>query len=139
MAVTLQAIPTVPTSPVPNQSSARTAFADDYIKVGQGILSVRERKALSILGLLHELKSVRSIDYTAKHNQLIQDASVMTNGIPILDLDTAFAVIDWSNGTVDAALSTDLATLMAEARDFVQLPEDTLNRIMVLLEMQLAE
>lgn len=139
MAVTLQAIPTVPTSPVPNQSSARTAFADDYIKVGQGILSVRERKALSILGLLHELKSVRSIDYTAKHNQLIQDASVMTNGIPILDLDTAFAVIDWSNGTVDPALSTDLATLMAEARDFVQLPEDTLNRIMVLLEMQLAE
>lgn len=140
MAITLQTIPTVPTSPLPNISSAETAFANNYYKLAQGVISTRERKALSIIGLIHELKAVRSIDYTVKHAQLIQDSQVFTGGTPMIDLDTAFAVIDLSNGALaDAGQSLDLPTLLAEARDLTQLSEDQLNRIMILLECQLAE
>lgn len=142
MAITLQSIPTVPNSPLPNQSSAETAFFNNYFKLCQGgVLSTRERKALSIVGLIHQLLIVRGINYVNNQRALIQDASVFTNNLPQpIDLDTAFAIIDWDNGLVDPNLSSDLNALRAgEMRVYAELSEDQLNRIMILLELQLAE
>jgi hypothetical protein len=139
MAITLTPIPG-PTTPVPNTSAAATAFANDYFKVAQGVLSTRERKELQIIGLAHELKVVRSIDYTTKYPQLVSDSGTFTKGINFLDLDTAFAAIDWSNGkAADATLSNDLNVLGKEGRALRELHEDQLNRMIVLLECMLQE
>ncbi len=140
MAITLEKVPTVPNSPLPNQSSANTSFVNNYTKLGPGVLSTRERMALSIIGLIHELKAVRSIDYTQKHAQLIQDATVFTRGLSMIDIGTAMTVVDISNGAAaDAGMSLDLNTLRNEARDLVAKSEDELTRIIALLELQLAE
>lgn len=138
--ITLEKVPTVPVSPLPNQSSAETSFLNNYAKLGPGVLSARERMALSIIGLIHELKSVRGIDYTNNHRGLIQDSAVFTGGISMIDIGTAMAVVDISNGAAaDATMSLDLNALRNEARDFVQKSEDELTRIITLLELQLAE
>jgi hypothetical protein len=140
MAITLQPIPG-PVTPLPNNNPATTAFANNYFKVAQGVVSTRERKMLQVVGLIREVKAVRSIDYTQKHKQLRQDAQTFTRGISTpLDLDTAFAAIDWSNGkAADATTPNELSALEAEAKDLRELHEDDLNRMIVLLECQLQE
>lgn len=139
MAVTFETIPAVPASPLPNSSSAVTAFVNNYTKIGMQ-LGTRWRRVLSVLGLIHELNIVRSIDYRTKHPQLLQDAMKFSGALPLLDMPTAMAALDLSNGRLaDAAQAMELGALQSEGRDLAELPEETLDRIIVLLEAQLAE
>lgn len=108
-------------------------------------------KAITILGLLHALYATK--DYRSNHPLLIQEATVLFGGISIMDdgggslnnsvLDAVFA---WNLGYktdpyavgTPLGISTDVSVILKEGRDFRVLPEQTLNRIIFLLNYRLS-
>jgi hypothetical protein len=93
-------------------------------------------KTVGIIGMIRALAQIGS-DYTADHAQLIQDATTFMGGISLVDDNGATktvlilqAVLAWGAGyAADATTPTDVNDLLAEGRDLIALPEETLNRI----------
>ena len=136
MAITLERIPAPGATPVTNNSASSKSFANDYYKVNEPNISMRERMTVAIIGLIH---TVSAANYKSNHKGLVQDAMVYTRGISQeFDLFSALASIDWTNGNeVDATLSSDLPTILKEGRDLANYSEDELKRIYVFLRAQL--
>lgn len=125
-------------TPVTRNSTSAITFASNYYKLDEPNLDVQDRKTIDILGLIYKLNNAGGANYKTNHAGLIQDAAVYTGGISIFNLATADAANDWNTGNVaDAALSTDVPTLIKEGRDLNQLPEDTLDRIIAFLRAQM--
>lgn len=123
-------------TPIANNATAAKTFANNYYKLNEPTLSMRERMTIAIIGLIHE---VTAADYRLKHPNLIQDAMVFTRGISQeFDFFSAIAGATWTLGkATDAALSNDIPTLLGEGRDLANLSEDELKRIFVFLFCQL--
>lgn len=129
-------------SPVAYNTTSAKEFASNYFKLGpDGISASRDRKTVSILALIYELASLGGgTNYKSNHAGLIQDAQVYTGAISNFDMVTAMAAIDWTIGnTADATLSASLHTLMTEGRDFAQLSDDQLDRILAFLNLKIRE
>ena len=137
MAQKLVTLPS-PSSPVVITQS-KTLVAD--MAAVENLTKV-ELKAIAILGMIYSLASIfGKPNFKADHAGLIQDSITFMGGISLLDdTDTnkqftaILAVISWSGGNAaDPTLSADVNTLLKEARDFIALPEETLNRIFLTL------
>lgn len=137
-AITLEQIAAPGATPISANAASAKSFANDYFKVGTGVLSPRDSKALSILGLIYELTAAGGANYKTNHAGLIQDSRVYTGGISQINLVSAMAALEWNAGNVaDNTLSTDLPTLILEARDIHVLAELELDRILIFLRAQL--
>jgi len=95
-------------------------------------LAPAQLKGIIILSQLEDLATFGLPDYTNNHSQLIQDATAFMGGISLLDATginkqfwTILTVMAW----YDSPTPYDVNTLLAEARDFIVLPEETQNRI----------
>ena len=121
-------------TPIPNISTNEKLFERNYGKFAP--MSMRDKMTLAIVGLLHV---VTSPNYKQNpHANLLQDAVNWTDGMSQFDFWAATASNDLSNGlAVDAAMGTDIPTLLKEGRDLQNLPEDTLLRVYILLRAQL--
>ena len=104
-------------------------------------------KAINILGMIYSLAAVvGKTNYKTKHAQLIQDATSFMGGISLVDdgdksqqVEALDAVVSWDVGfTTGSGLSADVNTLLAEARDLIALPAETLNRLYYFLFYSLA-
>ena len=139
--ITLETIAAPGATPIAVNGASAQSFANDYWKLGpDGVSASRDRKTISILGLIYELNTVRGINYKAAHKNLIQDSTVWTKGLSMFDIVRAMAAVDWSNGkAADATLSNSIPALLNEGRDFAQLSDDELDRIIAFLNAQLLE
>lgn len=137
MAIELQTIPVSGVTPLPNNSASAVAFANDYFKLAVPNFSTQDRKALIALAMVRLLADV-GVNYRANHARAIQDAAVFTKGISNIDIFAGMAAIVWSSARgSDVGLTGDVEALLREARDFVDLPEDTLDRIILYLFAQI--
>lgn len=135
MAITLETIASVGSTPIPNNSASSVSFAADYFKSAVPNLTTRQRLAISIVALTHGFTTP---DYTANHAGLIQDAAVYTKGISQFDWATSFVGLCWTLGkSQDATLSDDVDVLLAEARDLENLSEEELWRVLATVFAQL--
>jgi hypothetical protein len=125
MAITLTS-QTAPTSPVTPRSAAQVIFDDNYAKLTA--LPMKQRLAITLLGVIHLVSG--TVDYRTNHAQCIQDAKVFLAGLSTpLDFWAAIAAYSWTAGkAVDANLSADVSTLLAEAKDFNEQSEEELIR-----------
>lgn len=138
MAITLEQIAAPGATPITYNAASAKSFANNYYKLSQGNITTRDRKAISALGLIYELNNAGGANYKSNHAGLIQDSRVYAGGISMIDLATAMAALEWNAGNVaDATLSTDVPTLLNEARDLSQLAEPQLDRILAFLRAQL--
>lgn len=136
MAITLETISSVGSTPIPNNSASSVSFAADYAKSAPPNLSTRQRLTIAIVSLTHGFTTP---DYTANHAGLIQDAAVYTKGISQFDWATSFVGLCWTLGkSQDAALSDNVDDLLAEGRDFENLSEEELWRILATIFAQLS-
>lgn len=133
MAITLTLITAPPATPVTRNSTQQKSFDSDYYILNAPNISTRERLAIAIVGITHAQNL-----YKTTHAALIQDAMVYFGGISEkFDVPSGLAGVDWSYGqNVDINFSTDVPTIVKEARDLAQLPEDQLWRIWAFLEMK---
>ena len=99
-------------------------------------------KSITILGMIYSLASVGGQpNYKNNHAGAIQAGLTYMGGITNLDdvgiskqIWLILAVLSWHAGvSADATLSSDVNTLLKEARDFISLPEETLTRIYLTL------
>ena len=100
-------------------------------------LAPSQLKAIAILGMIYSCDSSNGTTYKTHHATVIQYAKTFMGGLSLLDqvgvnkqVDALMAVLAWSAGhSADATLSADVNTLLKEARDFLAVPEEALNRI----------
>ncbi len=123
------------TTPIATQTASEKSFCNDYYKINAPNISMRERMALAIICLLRSVTP----NYKTNHAGLIQDAKVYTGGISsVFDEFSALVGPLWTVAKVaDATLSSDVPTLLGEARDLSNLSEDQLMRIYIFLRCQL--
>jgi hypothetical protein len=125
-------------TPIARNAASQITFDADYYKLAVPNISTRDRKAISIIGLIYELAAGGIVNYKLQHKLLRQDAAVYTGGISMFDLATGMAATDWNGGrNADATLSTDIPTLLQDGRGFADQSEDELDRIIVFLRAQL--
>jgi hypothetical protein len=138
--ITVETIAAPGATPVTRNATSQKSFVNDYYKLAVPNLSTRDRKTISILGLIYELTAAGGANYKSNHAGLIQDSTVYTGGISLFSLCTAMAATDWNGGrAADATLSNDLPTLMKEGRDLDNKSEDELDRIIAFLRCQLGK
>lgn len=140
--INLDSIPAPGATPITYNATSAKTFASDYFKLGpDGTNSSRDRKTVSILALIYELASLGGgTNYKSNHKGLIQDSQVYTGAISNFDMVTAMAAVDWTIGNAaDATLSASLPALMLEGRDFAQLSDDQLDRILAFLNLKIRE
>jgi hypothetical protein len=138
MAITLERIAAPGATPIANNAASSVAFANNYFKVSQAVISEQDRKTLIILGMVYELASRGGANYKGIMHLLRQDARVYTGGISNLDITTARAAVAWSIGNgLDSTLPSDMNSLMGLAPKTDQLPSDELDRIIAFLYAQL--
>lgn len=102
-------------------------------------------RTISILGRIYQLNAAGGKDYRTNHAGAIQDAKILFGGISLISGQMSQnkalieAAIDWGDGeSSDAAgLSNSVNTLLAEGRDFLELPVETLERILLMLKYRL--
>ncbi len=137
MAITIEQVAAPGATPISGNASSSKAFDNNYAKLGVGNISDQDRNAVAILGLIYKLNNAGGANYKSAHAALIQDANVYTRGISMFNFCTARAANDWNTGNVaDATLSTDLPTLLKEARDIADLPAETQERLIAFLRAQ---
>lgn len=137
MAITLQTIAAPGATPIGKRTASQIAFDNSYYKLAAGTVAAQDRKAVMILAMVYIL-ALTGANYKANHAGLIQDAAVYTGGISNFDIFAAFAATSASAAnTADGAFSLDLPTLLKEARDIVDLPEQTQDRLIGFLAAQL--
>lgn len=99
-------------------------------------------KAITILSMIYSLAAVGGKpNYKNNHAGAIQAGLTYMGGITNLDdvgiskqIWLILATLSWHAGvSADATLSSDVNTLLKEARDFISLPEETLTRIYLTL------
>jgi hypothetical protein len=137
--ITLTQVAAPGATPIAYNATAAINWASNYAKVndGAGISSV-EAKALSVLGLIYKLNNAGGANYKTNHAGLMQDAEVFSGAISNLDAVRAQAINDWNTGNVaDATLSTDIPTLMKEARDLTAKSDLQLDRMIAFLRAQM--
>ncbi len=138
--ITIETIAAPGATPISPNASSQKSFDNDYAKLGVGNISNRDRKTISILGLIYELNAAGGANYKTNHAGLIQDSTVYTGGISMFNLCTAMAATDWNGGVAaDATLSTDVPTLLNEGRDLDNKSEDELDRMIAFLRCQLGK
>ncbi len=96
-------------------------------------LDNRQTIALSVIALIHELNSKGGTDYRTSHKQLRIDATAFLGGtfeVIGYDLDRCAklrAAIEWSTAFgLDAALTNNVNTIVAEMAGLRDTPEQTL-------------
>lgn len=137
MAITLETIAKIGVTPIQTQSASAKAFANNYAKLASPGISAQDRKTITILGMLYVL-ALSGVDYKLNHAGLIQDAAVYTGGISNLDIFAALpATTAGAMPALDPTFSLDVEVLLKEGRDFQQLPEQTLDRIIAFLAAQI--
>lgn len=120
--------------PVTNTGSA--VWISNYFKLCEPNLTIRDVKAMQAYSLLKYYAAAN--DYTNNHGGLIRDATAFMRGISNLNFDVAVALNDWNaSDTSNSAIGLDIAAILANAKDFRQLSEETLNKIVVYLRSQL--
>ena len=131
-----QTLVTLPSPSVPVVITDSETLVADLAAVEN--LAKVQLKGIAILGMIYSLASILGKpDFRTNHASLIQQSVTFMGGISLLDdtdtnkqLTAILAVISWSGGNAaDPTLSTDVNDLLNEARDFIALPEETLNRI----------
>ncbi len=136
--ITLVTVAAPGATPITNNGTSEGLFCDNYAKLGVGNISDQDRNAVAILGLIYKLNNAGGANYKSNHAGLIQDALVYTGGIMQFNYVVARAENDWNTGVVaDATLSTDLPTLLKEARDIADLPAERQERIIAFLRAQM--
>jgi len=107
-------------------------------------LDNREVIGFSVVALIHELNSKGGTDYRTNHKQLRIDATSLMGVFPIeglcLDRFAKFrAVIEWNTAFgLDAALTTSVATILAEEAGLRETPESTLLKFYYFLRYKLS-
>jgi hypothetical protein len=140
MAIVIETIAAPGATPIARDAASQKSFVNDYYKLAVPDLSTRDRKTISILGLIYELTAAGGANYKSNHAGLIQDSTVYTGGISLFSLCTAMAATDWNGGkAADATLSTDISTLLGEGRDLDNKSEDELDRMIAFLRAQLGK
>lgn len=140
MAITLATFAAPGATPIANNATSAKTFADDYAKLGVGNISDQDRNAIAILGLIFQLANAGGANYKNNHAGLIQDSTVYTGGISQFNYMTARAVFAWNAGkAADATLSTDIPTLLQQARDIADLPADRQERMIAFLRAQVRQ
>lgn len=125
-------------TPIANNGTAEQTWEDNYAKLGVGNISDQDRNAIAILGLIYKLNNAGGANYKSNHAGLVQDAAVFTTDMQPFDYMTARAINDWNTGVVaDATLSTDVPTLLNEARDLSQYSAERQERIIAFLRAQM--
>jgi hypothetical protein len=125
-------------TPIANNAASASTFAGNYAKLAAPNISAQDRNAIAILGLVYKLNNAGGANYKSNHAGLIQDAQVFSGALSRLDLEVARAANDWNTGNVaDATLSTDVPTLLKEARDIADLPALQQERLIAFLRAQM--
>lgn len=101
---------------------------------------------VSVLGLIYSLAAAGGKDYTTNHAGLIQDAKILLGGISLVSSEIAHnkllidAALYWSTGRAGSGgtLSSSVNALLLEGRDFISLPEETLERLVMALRYRLS-
>jgi len=138
--IQLEQVPSPLTTPIGNNIDSAKKFVNDYYKLSEPSLNVKELHTIRILGLLYNLAKLApfAVNYKVNHAGLIQDATVYMGKISMFDLEVSHGVTDWDAGkSVDPTLSVDVNALLQEGRDFLQLPLETQQRIIGFLRVQL--
>lgn len=136
--ITLELVAAPGATPITPNAAAAKGFHNNYFKLAVPSLSNRDRKTISILGLIYELANAGGANYKTNHAGLRQDAVVFNGGIPKIDRIAADAANDWNAGFVaDATLSTDVPTLIAAGPKIDATDEYTLDLIIIFLRAQL--
>lgn len=106
---------------------------------------------IAILGEVHTLYATR--DYRTNHKQLITDAVGFWGAVSLLTLNDvtkqvllAMASSMWNlgfktdpvSGVNTTGISSDVNTVVAEGKDLRTLPEETLSRILLYLQVYLS-
>jgi hypothetical protein len=125
-------------TPITPNGTAEKIWLDNFAKLGVPNISQQDRNSIAILGLIYKLNNAGGANYKSNHAGLIQDAQVFSGGVSMLDPETARAVNDWNSGNVaDGTLSTDVPTLLKEARDISQIPASRQEKIIAFLRAQM--
>lgn len=117
-------------TPIPNNDASAIAFANNYTKLVT--LSKRDVLTISLIQMIHYVAD-GGVDYRSNHAGLIQDGAVFTRGLNI-EFDLVAALAAWQQGwamQVNNGMSDDIPTILAEGRDFANLSEDELRRLLV--------
>lgn len=107
-------------------------------------LDNREVIALSVVSLIHELNSKNGTDYRTNHKQLRIDATSFMGGFSVIGMDLSRfdkmrAAIEWSTAFgLDAALTTNVNTIVKEMDAMRQTPESTLSLFYYFLRYKLS-
>lgn len=138
MAITFETIALPGATPVANNSASAQSFANNYAKLKAPGVSTRERKAFIVLALMWILGETESPDYRGNNAGVIQDAAVYTKGISHFDPWAAMCAIFLSQAyTIKGSFPMTMDGLVSDSRDFINLSEDELDRIVTLLSAQL--
>jgi hypothetical protein len=123
---------TCPTSPITNRAAAQVIFDNNYAKLAS--LPLNQRQAIALLGMIHAAASVAN--YTSDHKQLKQDTQVFMGGhAGPIDVWAVLAIIGWNAGNGIDALSTNVGTLITEAKELLESSEEDLTRQFLLTLM----
>lgn len=136
--ITLASVAAPGATPIALNGTSAQGFDSNYLKLAVPNLSERDRNSISILGLIYKLNNAGGANYKSNHAGLIQDAAVYTRGLSQFDPEVARAANDWNTGVVaDNTLSTDVPTLLKEARDISQLSDEEQEQIIAFLRAQM--
>ena len=129
-----------PASP-PTQAMS-DAFVGEMAKLNN--LGRSELKALAAVALTYAVNTAGDTDYRAAHPTLLRDALVFWGGVERLDdngtskpVILAQTVLAWQKAyDGDSSISTSVDALLILGRDFMALPEETLNRVLLFLQVR---
>lgn len=132
----------IPRPPIgfPVTRQQQQQFVNDYMMLSAPNATPVDQKVVRILALMYSLNTARGVDYRTNLPQLLNDAAAYTGGISIFNQDAALAAIEWSNAaTGDATIPSSLQALRALHPGLWQRRDDTLDRIIAMLEIRIGQ
>ena len=137
MAITFERVAAPGATPITNNGSSEKAFINNYYKLGEPNISMRETKAIIIDAMVYILAATGA-NYKANHKGLRQDAEVYTGGISNLNPWIALAAVSvGAANTTDSTFPLTLTGIENDIRAFREMHELQLDRIIAFLAAQL--
>lgn len=138
MAITFETVAAPGATPITNNGTSEKSFVNNYYKLGEPNVSMRETKAILIDSMIYVLAAAGGANYKANHPGLRQDAAVYTSGISNLNPWIALAAVSvGAANTVDATFPMTLTGLENDIKAFREMHELQLDRIIAFLGAQL--
>lgn len=137
MAITFEKVAAPGATPIANNGASEKSFVNNYYKLGEPNISMRETKAIIIDAMVYILAATGA-NYKNNHSGLRQDAAVYTSGISNLNPWVALAATSVSAAnTTDATFPLTLSGLENDIKAFREMHEQQLDRIIAFLSAQL--